>query len=294
MQTHLKHLVAFIFLALFGLAALAVGNSTVVAAPVESTLAASVVTQACDPSGSVDGTAEPSTVRPGETITFTARNFRAGEQVSFWFTTPRGSVFGTASPLCCAPSNGVLVFPRIRIPDDFGDEPGRWAMTIAGSSSQHQSIIYFCVVTQAQATATAVPPTATTVPPTATTVPATATTEPATATTVPATATTVPATATTGIPTTVATTPTTVATTVVETATTVATTVVETATAGVPTATAVVVVEETPTVGSTVVGMPSTGHPGDDYLVLLTLLGLVALGLMSTGLAARRTSRVKR
>jgi len=129
-----------------------------------------VMAQSCDPSGSIDGTATPSTVLPGQSVQFTARGFSSGEGISFWFTDPNGDVFGTAQPLCCAPSNGVLAFSPIQLDDEFYNTPGRWAFTVAGSSSHHQSIIYFCAVRQVQPTNTAVPPTSvppTSVPPTA-------------------------------------------------------------------------------------------------------------------------------
>lgn len=296
MRAYLRHLVAFIFLVLFGLAVVGVSSSPVAAAPFESRNASSVVAQACDPSGSVNGTAEPSTVRPGETITFTVRNFRVGEEVSFWFTRPDGAVAGTARPLCCAPSSTFRFAPE-RIPEEFGAYPGRWAFTVQGAQSQNQAIVYFCIVTQAQPTATPVPPTATPAPPTATTAPPTATTAPPTATTVATTPTAVETT-----PTSVATTPTVPAaspTTVVTTPTAVAptpTTVVETPTAVVPTPTEIVVEEPTPVAEATptVVGMPRTGAPEQNNLMLFVLLAFVAAGLLSTGWFAHRTARVKR
>lgn len=293
MRTHLRYLVAFIFMVLFGLALVGMGSSTVAAAPFESRNAASVVAQACDPSGSVNGTAEPATVRPGESIAFTVRNFRVGEEVSFWFTRPDGAVAGTARPLCCVPSS-TFRFPPEPIPQEFGAYPGRWAFTVQGAQSQNQAIVYFCVVTQAQPTATAVPPTATAAPPTATTAPPTATTAPPTATTVAGTPT-----AAAGTPTTVATTPTVAVspTVAVTTPTLVPTTVVETPTVAVPTPTEIVIIEDpTPEAEAspTVVGMPRTGRPEQDNLMLLAILSLMAAGLLGTGWMAHRTSRAKR
>src|SRR3982751_6077908 len=75
--------------------------------------------QACDPSGSVDGSATPTTVLPGQAVTFTAFNFRSGEEVSFWFTLPDQSVFGTAQPLCCAASDGFVRFAPATLPSEF-------------------------------------------------------------------------------------------------------------------------------------------------------------------------------
>jgi len=299
MRTHLRYLVAFIFMVLFGLALVGASSSTVAAAPIESRNAASVVAQACDPSGSVNGTAEPSTVRPGQPITFTVRNFRVGEEVSYWFTRPDGAVAGTTRPLCCVPSS-TFRFPPDPIPESFGAYPGRWAFTVQGAQSQNQAIVYFCLVTQTQPTATAVPPTATAAPPTATTAPPTATTAPPTATTVATTPTTVAGTPTTvaGTPTIVATTPTVAVspTVAVTTPTTAPTTVVETPTVAVPTPTEIIIEDPTPTAEAspTVVGMPRTGRPEQDNLMLLAILSLMAAGLLSTGWMAHRTSRAKR
>ena len=136
--------------------------------------------QACDPSGSVDGAANPSTVLPGQTVTFTATNFTANEEVSFWFTLPSGVVAGTAAPLCCAGPDGIVRFAPAPLPSAFYQDPGKWALTVQGSTSNHTSVIYFCVLTQppaATATSPPPPPPATaTVPPVATgTVEATAT-----------------------------------------------------------------------------------------------------------------------
>ncbi len=230
--------------------------------------------QACDPSGSRDATATPSTVRPGDTITFDAFNFTPGENVSFWFTDPNQNVVGTASPLCCAAPDGHVRFNPVPIPQSFGQLPGKWALTVQGASSSHVSIAFFCVVTQLQPTAPAA---------TATTRPATATTQPtAPAATATATATTQPtapaATATTQ-PTAPAATSTVAATAPVETATTVATVA---PTIELPTAT----VEVLPTAEATpgVVGMPRTGET--DF-PLFIVVALAALGLLSIGLAVR-------
>src|ERR1041385_2127318 len=66
--------------------------------------------QACDPSGSQNGSADPSTVLPGQAVRFTATGFNGGENISFWFTAPTGDVVGTAAPFCCAGSDGTVRF----------------------------------------------------------------------------------------------------------------------------------------------------------------------------------------
>src|SRR5207248_60801 len=103
--------------------------------------------QGCDTSGTVDGTASPTTVLPNQVVTFEAVNMTPGENVSFWFTLPDGRVAGTASPLCCAGADGHVRFAPITLPSAFYQNPGRWALTVEGASSHHQSIIYFCVFT---------------------------------------------------------------------------------------------------------------------------------------------------
>ncbi|HMA37177.1 MAG TPA: hypothetical protein VKY74_22165 [Chloroflexia bacterium] len=99
----------------------------------------------CDVSGSRDGSATPTSGRPGDTLIVTARGFTPGEAVSFWFTLPNGQVFGTARPI----GNGVnpdgTVGPiPFQIPAAFS-AAGRYALTFQGASSQHQAIVLFCV-----------------------------------------------------------------------------------------------------------------------------------------------------
>src|SRR5688572_22738571 len=110
--------------------------------PASAAPAGSVLAQACELPPSVDGSAVPTTVMPGQTITFTVFNFRPGEGVSYWFTTPGGTVFGTAAPLCCVPPDGFIRFPPVQIPQEFSQEPGRWAFTVQGRDSGHTSVVY--------------------------------------------------------------------------------------------------------------------------------------------------------
>jgi hypothetical protein len=277
-MSRLPRLFGLLSLMLLVVAALALatgGTNNVQAAPTYS-----AVLQACDPSGSVNGTAQPSTVLPGDVITFTVTGFRSGEEVSYWFTTPSGDVFGTAQPRCCAPPSGQLIFIGTSEFTRIASlEPGRWALTVQGAQSQHTAVVYFCVVLQIQPTNTPVPPTNTPVPPTATSAPATATSPPATPT----------------IAATVVTTPTVVieaTPTVPIPATSVPT--IEPTTAPPP-PTAMPTAEATATVPTTeppvTPGMPRTGQ---NELALYLLLASMALGLLSVGLAVRKTSRVKR
>src|SRR4051812_8195249 len=112
------------------------------------------VAQTCDPSGSQNGSAQPSTVLPGQQVLYTGTGFQGGENVSFWFTLPTGDVFGTASPLCCAAPDGSVRLPFPSLPGAFYDIPGKWAITFQGATSQHTAVIYFCVLRELQATAT--------------------------------------------------------------------------------------------------------------------------------------------
>lgn len=247
---------------------------------VGSTGRASAQTSAgCDTTGTVNGTATPTYGTAGTTIQFRVTGFRQGEDVSYWFTLPSQDVLGTAAavplPVNADGSIGPLPFTISQGLVDLA--PGRWAVTFQGSASGNTAVVYFCVLTAAQATQVAQPATATAVPATATSVPATATTVAATATTVataPAvsptvavTDTVVPATATTvPLP------PTEVATAVVVPTEVLPVPTVDMGTGALP-------------------GMPTTGQ--SDSPMLVTLL-LAALGLLGIGVLARRTKSAGR
>ncbi len=229
----------------------------------------------CDLSGTVDGTATPNSGTSGTTIAFRATGFTLGEDVSYYFTLPNGAVFGTARPLQggVQPDGSVLL--TVTIPQAFTAFPGTWALTVQGATSNHVSIIKFCVTTTAQppaATATTAPATATSAPAaTDTPAAATATTAPAateTATTAPTvaaseTATTAPTTAPTTTPTvaaseTATTAPTTAATAVASATATTAPTQAATAVAS---ATATTAPTQAPIMPPTVAPAPPTVAP---------------------------------
>jgi hypothetical protein len=246
---------------------------------VGSTGRASAQTSAgCDTTGTVNGTATPTYGTAGTTVQFRVTGFRQGEDVSYWFTLPSGDVLGTAAavplPVNADGSIGPLPFTISQGLVDLA--PGRWAVTFQGSASGNTAVVYFCILTAAQATQVAQPATATAVPPTAI---------PATATSVPATATTVATTAPAVSPTVAA-----VDTAVPATATTVSVPPTEVATAVVvPTE-----VLPVPTVDmgtGALPGMPTTGQ--SDSPMLVTLL-LAALGLLGIGVLARRTKSAGR
>lgn len=257
----------------------------------------------CDITGTVNGTASPTYGTVGTTIQFRPTGFRQGEKVSFYFTLPDGRVAGTEAPVNLPVNSDGSLGPLPFTIDQalVNLATGRWAITFVGADSKNTSVIYFCVLTTAQATAVAQPqPTNTSVPATATTA-ATSTTA---ATATSGTTATAGTTATTGTTATAGTTATvdttatagTTATTSAATATTVATapatevaataTTQPTAVAAPPTA--IVPIETmTPEASASpaIPGMPTTGQ--SDMPMLITL-ALAAMGLFGLGLATRR------
>ncbi|MBF6613016.1 MAG: hypothetical protein IVW55_07785 [Chloroflexi bacterium] len=235
---------------------------------------ASAQAATCDLPPSVNGTATPNSVRTNETTLLVGTGFTPGEAVSFYFTLPDGSTFGTANPV----EGGVLPDGRVGLPLTITPEfatlgAGRFAITFVGATSQRTAVIYFCV----NATPSQPAPTNTAVAPTA--VPATATIQPtsvvtstvqptveATSTSAPVATDTVAAATATSAP--------------VETATSV---VMDTPTSA-PLATTAPI-EASPTAFTP--GMPTTGQPVD--LLPFVLLGLaLALSTMVAGWYMRR------
>jgi hypothetical protein len=80
---------------------------------------------------------------------FRARGFKVGEEISFWFTLPDGTVFGTPAPVPPGFVNpggtiGPLPFDITEEDVEFGGE-GRWAITFQGAESGNVAVIYFCL-----------------------------------------------------------------------------------------------------------------------------------------------------
>lgn len=96
----------------------------------------------CDTSGTVNGRAEPTSVRVGGTIRVFAQGFTPNEALSLWFTAPDGSVFGTEKPEFQVPDTGSFY---LDLPTDFSTGPGRYAISFQGDYSRHLAVIYFCV-----------------------------------------------------------------------------------------------------------------------------------------------------
>jgi hypothetical protein len=104
--------------------------------------------QGCDTSGSRNGSATPSSGRPGTVIIFRATGFQSGEAVSFWFTLPDGSVVGTAQPVPPGLVNAdgsIGPLPYQITASMAAAAEGRWAITFKGASSNNTAVIYFCV-----------------------------------------------------------------------------------------------------------------------------------------------------
>src|SRR4051794_22804143 len=102
-----------------------------------STGSAFAQTPSCDTSGSVNGTATPNIATVGTTVTFRATGFSSGEDVSFWFTLPDGSVVGTAQPIPGGvnPDGSVGPLPFTITQQLVNLATGRWAITFQGASS---------------------------------------------------------------------------------------------------------------------------------------------------------------
>ncbi|MGI8589336.1 MAG: hypothetical protein ACR2M0_16875 [Chloroflexia bacterium] len=99
----------------------------------------------CDTSGDKDGSSTPSSGKVGDTLIFHATGFAPNEAASFWFTTPHGDVVGTRAPASgLVDGSGSITLP-FPIDSALAQIPGRWAITFQGASSQHQSVIFFCV-----------------------------------------------------------------------------------------------------------------------------------------------------
>src|SRR6476660_3788846 len=120
---------------------------------------ASAQTGTCDTSGTVNGSATPVAGIVGDTIVLRGTGFTAGEDVSFWFTLPDGSVAGTPSPVPGGVNPEGSVGPLPLDSHRGLPSPGnrRRGNNLPGAPSNHQAIIYFCIgFRQAEATPTAV------------------------------------------------------------------------------------------------------------------------------------------
>ena len=123
-------------------------------------------TQGCDTSGNRNGNSTPTAGTPGTTIIFQATGFQQGESVSYWFTLPNGQVSGAPIPIrgSVNPDGSIGPLPFTLTADDVAVGTGRRAITFHGATSNNEAIIFYCVYSAAQVTATASATTATSVP----------------------------------------------------------------------------------------------------------------------------------
>ncbi|HUS15602.1 MAG TPA: hypothetical protein VM536_11375 [Chloroflexia bacterium] len=94
----------------------------------------------CDLNGAIDATVSPPSGPKGTVFSVSVFGFRGGEEASFWLTDPDGAVFGAPETLTIPSSGGGTLQIRSSVL-----YPGRWALTIHGLSSGHESVGVFCV-----------------------------------------------------------------------------------------------------------------------------------------------------
>lgn len=84
--------------------------------------------------------------RATERIRVAAGGFTHLEPVSFWFTLPDGSVFGTASPFPLEPDERGIIGPyELPTGPEFAAARGIWALTFQGAYSQNTAVAWFCI-----------------------------------------------------------------------------------------------------------------------------------------------------
>lgn len=102
------------------------------------------------------GTITPRCGPIGTLFRITASGFTPGEQISFWLTLPTGQVAGTPSPLNIGPHNGSFsdAFDSEFL-DLLGSQAlGIWAITYEGETSKHQTVVWFKVTPDPNASPT--------------------------------------------------------------------------------------------------------------------------------------------
>jgi hypothetical protein len=81
-------------------------------------------------------------VLSGTTLFVDLSGFSPGETVGFWVTTPDGNVTGTDHPVNIGESGDITDIPI----DTAGLPAGRWSIVFEGTTSRHQSIVYFQIL----------------------------------------------------------------------------------------------------------------------------------------------------
>jgi hypothetical protein len=81
-------------------------------------------------------------IKAGTELSLDIFGFKSDEQVGFWLTSPDGSIIGTRGTYNIGPTGAVdgLSFPTNEL------SPGIYYWVFEGTSSKHQSIIYFKIL----------------------------------------------------------------------------------------------------------------------------------------------------
>lgn len=91
---------------------------------------------------SVSASVNPSCFQSGTYYNMSIWGFNPNEQIGFWLTDPNGNVVGTVETYNIGPSGGVD-FSGL---ESFGMIPGLWYWVFEGTTSGHQSIVYFKII----------------------------------------------------------------------------------------------------------------------------------------------------
>jgi hypothetical protein len=81
-------------------------------------------------------------IKQGDPLLIDIFGFEPDEQVGFWINAPDGSIFGTTRTASIGPRGAVDGFPI----DTRDIPPGIWSLVFQGTTSKHQSVIYFKVL----------------------------------------------------------------------------------------------------------------------------------------------------
>jgi hypothetical protein len=88
----------------------------------------------------VNGSISPKCGPAGIALTMSISGFAPNEQIGFWLTNPSGDVIGTVDTVSIGPSGSIDLDP---IPTSENLSPGLYYWVFQGTSSGHQSILYF-------------------------------------------------------------------------------------------------------------------------------------------------------
>ena len=94
----------------------------------------------CDLNGTHDATVNPTSAKVGADIRIDFFGFQPNEQASYWLTDPDEAVFGVPETIQADAQGRFTGRLTTR-----GLYPGRWAVTVHGLSSNHESVGVFCL-----------------------------------------------------------------------------------------------------------------------------------------------------